>query len=127
MDFGTSYRQRLLVVVYTVRGETTRIISARTAPVMSVSVMKKKVTEFPFESARRITPVEVEAATKAVKEQFDIESPKRGRPPKDENERYEPVSIRLHPKVIEWANKEAEKRGVGYQTIINEALLRLTL
>jgi len=28
---GTSYRQRLLVVVYTVRGETTRIISARTA------------------------------------------------------------------------------------------------
>lgn len=28
---GTSYRQRLLVVVYSVRGEVTRIISARIA------------------------------------------------------------------------------------------------
>ena len=85
--------------------------------------MKKKVTEFPFESARRITAIEVEAATIAVKEQFGIELPKRGRPPKDESERYEPVSIRLHPKVIEWAKQEAASRGVGYQTIINEALL----
>ena len=89
--------------------------------------MKKKVTEFPFESARRITTQEVEAATKAVKEQFDIEPTKRGRPPKDESERYEPVSIQLHPKVIEWAKQKAQERGVGYQTIINEALLKLTL
>ncbi len=94
---------------------------------MSVSVMKKKVTEFPFESARRITTEEVEAATKAVKEQFDIEPPKRGRPSKDDSERFEPVSIRLHPKVIKWAKEEAEKQGVGYQTMINEALLRLTI
>jgi len=40
---------------------------------------------------------------------------------------FEPVSIRLHPKVIKWAKEEAEKQGVGYQTVINEALLRLTL
>ena len=89
--------------------------------------MKKKITEFPFESARRITAVEVEEAREAVKEQFGIELPKRGRPSKDDSERYEPVSIRLHPKVIEWARKEAAKQGVGYQTVINEALLRLTL
>ncbi|MDZ4876973.1 MAG: hypothetical protein CLLPBCKN_006408 [Chroococcidiopsis cubana SAG 39.79] len=49
--------------------------------------MKKKVTEFPFASARRITPQEVAAAGEAVKEQFGIEPPKRGRPAKDENER----------------------------------------
>lgn len=87
--------------------------------------MKKKITEFPFESARRITDTEVAAATETVKAQFGIEPPKRGRPVKDDNERYEPVSIRLHPKVIRWARKEAERRGVGYQTVINEALLEI--
>ena len=93
--------------------------------VMSVDVMKKKITEFPFESARRITDSEVSTATEAVKVQFGIKLPKRGRPAKDDNERYELVSIRLHPKVIRWARKEAEKRGVGYQTVINEALLEI--
>ena len=48
---------------------------------------------------------------------------KRGRPAKDEEEKYEPISIRFHPKIIAWAKKEAEKRGIGYQTVINEALL----
>ena len=81
--------------------------------------------EFPFESARRITADEVVAATQAVKAQFGIEPPLRGRPAKDESEKYEPVSIRLHPKVIKWARKEAEARGVGYQTVINEALLNI--
>lgn len=85
----------------------------------------KKITEFPFESARRITADEVAAARIAVKEQFDIDPPKRGRPAKDDSQRYEPVSIRLHPKVIEWAKEEAQRRGVGYQTVINEALLQL--
>lgn len=94
---------------------------------MSVFVMNKKVTEFPFEEARRITAKEVAAARIAVKEQFDIEPPKHGIPTKDESERYEPVSIRLHPKVIKWAKEEAQRRGVGYQTVINEALLKLTL
>lgn len=91
---------------------------------MSDHVMKKKVTEFPFESARRITADEVAAARIAVKEQFDIDLSKRGRPAKDGSEKYEPVSIRLHPKVIQWAKEEAQTRGVGYQTVINEALLR---
>jgi uncharacterized protein (DUF4415 family) len=88
--------------------------------------MKKKITEFPFDSARRITVQQVAAAEEAVREQFGIESPKRGRPVKEESERYEPVSIRLHPKVMEWAKEEAAERGVGYQTVINEALLKLT-
>lgn len=85
--------------------------------------MNPKVTEFPFKSARRITALEVTAAEEAVREQFGIEKPLRGRPPKEESERYEAVSIRLHPKVIEWAKQEAALRGVGYQTIINEVLL----
>lgn len=85
-----------------------------------------KKTEFPFQSARRITPEEVIAAEKAVKEQFGIEVSKRGRPPKDETAKYEAISIRLHPKVIQWAKTEANKRGVGYQTVINETLLSFT-
>lgn len=124
---GTSYQQRVLVIVYTGKGESIRIISARKATPMSGGVMKKKIPEFPFASARRITAQEVTAAEEAVREQFGIEPPKRGRPAKDESERYEPVSIRLHPKVIEWAKEEAAEQGVGYQTVINEALLKLTL
>lgn len=87
--------------------------------------MKKKVTEFPFKSARRITPEEVSAAKKAIKEQFDIDLPEREPCSKDSSDRYESISIRLHPQVVEWAKKEAEARGVEYQTIINEALLKI--
>lgn len=35
----------------------------------------------------------------------------------------EQQSIRLNPKVLAWAKKEAQRRGIGYQTVINEALL----
>jgi uncharacterized protein (DUF4415 family) len=48
---------------------------------------------------------------------------KRGRPAKSEDEKYELISLRLHPKVLAWAREEAQKRGIGYQTIINEILL----
>ena len=88
--------------------------------------MNNKLTEFPFESARRITAQEVAKATIAVKEQFNIEPPKRGRPALYESEKYKAVSIRLHPRVIAWANKEARRRGIGYQTVINKVLLKLT-
>jgi len=50
--------------------------------------------KFKFEKARRITP-------------------------KSETEKYQPISIRLHPQVIAWAQAEAKKRGVGDRTIIN--------
>ena len=89
--------------------------------------MKKKATEFPFESARRITEQEVLEAQAAVREQFGIETPKRGRPPNGRKGQSEHVSIRLHPKVIEWAKEEGKKRGIGYQTVINEELLRLAV
>jgi hypothetical protein len=49
---------------------------------------------------------------------------RRGRPPKSKEEKYRPTHIFFHPKVIEWAKAEAEKRGVGYQSVINETLLQ---
>ncbi len=82
--------------------------------------------EFPFAKARKITPEEVMAAEKAIKEQFGIDASRVGRPPKNETEKYQAISIRLHPQVIAWAKAEAKKQGVGYQTIINEALLKIS-
>ncbi|MBE9008712.1 BrnA antitoxin family protein [Pseudanabaenaceae cyanobacterium LEGE 13415] len=80
-------------------------------------------SEFPFEKARRVTPEEKQKFRSAIADQFGIKLKKRGRPTKEEGEKYEPISIRLHPKVLAWAKAEANKRGIGYQTVINEVLL----
>ena len=83
--------------------------------------------DFPFAAARRITSEEVAAAKLAVKAQFGIEPGKRGRPPKPGDQKYEAVSIRLNPQVLLWAKAEGDRLGVGYQTVINEALLKLSI
>lgn len=84
----------------------------------------KKVSEFPFNRARRVTAREVEAARKAIEAKLDVKRPRRGRPPKGDDDKYTPVSIRLHPRVLAWAKRQAKKRKLGYQTIINETLLK---
>lgn len=48
---------------------------------------------------------------------------KIGRPRKKEADKYKKVCIRLHPDVFERAKAEAARRGIGYQSIINETLL----
>ena len=78
---------------------------------------------FPFEKARRVTARETEAARKAIEKKLGAKRPRRGRPPKG-TAKYQPVSIRLNPKVLIWAKQEAKRRGVGYQTVINETLLK---
>jgi predicted DNA binding CopG/RHH family protein len=80
-------------------------------------------TEFPFANARRISESEVIAAEKAIKQQFGINLTQRKSSLKNEIENYQSISIQLHPKIITWAKAEAEKKGVEYQTIINEVLL----
>jgi uncharacterized protein (DUF4415 family) len=79
--------------------------------------------DFPFEKARRISPKEVAQARKAIEDRTGKPRRARGRPLKSQNEKFKPTSIRLHPKVLAWAKRQAKKRGVGYQTIINEILL----
>jgi uncharacterized protein (DUF4415 family) len=83
----------------------------------------KNSNGFPFDKARRITERELAGARKAIEGKTGIPRPLRGRPAKSEGDKYQPTSIRLHPKAIAWARREARKRGVGYQTIINEVLL----
>jgi len=70
-----------------------------------------------------VTAREVESARKAIEAKLGRKRPGRGRPPKGAA-KYKPVSIRLHPRVIAWAKREAKKRHLGYQTIINEVLLK---
>ncbi len=85
-----------------------------------------RTRRFNFANSRRVTPEEVEAARRGIEEKLGIKRPPRGRPPKKEKNRYKAISIRLHPKVLYWAKQQAKRRGVGYQTVVNEALLKLT-
>ena len=83
----------------------------------------KNTKNFPFEKARRITTREVTAARKAIEKKIEMKRKIRGRPAKG-LQKYVPTSIRLHPKILTWAKKEAKKRGIGYQTVINESLIK---
>jgi len=85
----------------------------------------KRIKEFPFHRARRVTPAEVEMYRKAIEEKLGVKRPPRGRPPKKISERSCAVSIRLDPRILKWARAEAKRRGLGYQTVINQALLKI--
>jgi hypothetical protein len=82
-----------------------------------------KSREFPFDKARPVTARELALARKAIENKTGVPRSSRGRPPKDMLDKYLATSIRLHPKAIAWAKREAKKRGIGYQTVINEVLL----
>lgn len=84
----------------------------------------KRSEEFPFERARRATPEEIARFRRAIEEKLGVKRKPRGRPPKKVAEKYHPVAIRLHPKVLRWAKSQGRKRGLGYQTVINELLLK---
>ena len=84
----------------------------------------KKRNEFRFEKSRRVTPEETERFRRAIEQKLGTKRPSRGRPPKTPDEKFEPISIRLHPLALAWARQEAKRRGVGYQTVINEVLLK---
>lgn len=82
---------------------------------------------FPFERARRIASADVEENRKAIEAFTGKPRAKRpGPPPTPAAQKHKPVSIRLHPAVLKWAKKEAMKRGIGYQTVINQVLLKET-
>jgi predicted DNA binding CopG/RHH family protein len=82
------------------------------------------VPEFDFSRARRITPTERRMYRQALKNTFGVEMPRRGRPEKEAHLKYQDIHIKIHPKALLWAKSKAKKKGVGYQTIINEVLLK---
>ena len=91
--------------------------------------MKKKyddmeVPEFDFSKARRITPAEVARYRKAYENTFGVPPPVRGRPAKLPHLKYRDIHLKIHPVALKWAKAKAKKQGVGYQTVINETLLK---
>ena len=87
----------------------------------------KNIKEFPFEKSRRITKKEVSVARKAIEKATGKERKARGRPIKIEKDKYIPISIRLHPRILKWVKKEARARKIGYQSIINEILMKRSI
>lgn len=84
----------------------------------------KNTRGFDFLRSRPVTGREVETARKAIEKKLGVKRPSRGRPPKGLANKYRPVHIRLHPKALQWARREANRRKIGYQTVINEVLLQ---
>jgi hypothetical protein len=85
----------------------------------------KSTDVFPFEKAKRVSPLDVEKGRRAIEKLTGKPRLKRkGRPPKAGSEKYVPVSIRLHPLALAWLKDQAKKKSVPYQTIINELLLK---
>ena len=87
----------------------------------------EKEKEFPFSRARRVTPAEHRSLRKAYKNTFGVYPPRRGRPPKKVDEKFQDVHIKIHPTALKRIKAEAKKKGVGYQTVINEILLKHAL
>lgn len=86
----------------------------------------KSTKEFPFDRARRVTSSEVAKGRRAIAKATGRPRVKRtGRPPKSSKEKFVPISIRIHPTALSWLKKEAKKRAIPYQSIINEVLLKL--
>jgi len=83
------------------------------------------LTETQLQGMRRVTPEQHEKFCKALENTFHRPFPPRlGRPPKAVDEKYRDIHLKLHPKAFHWAQREAKRRGIGYQTVINEILLR---
>lgn len=83
-----------------------------------------EMREFDFSKARRITAAERRMFRQAYKNTFGVPMPRRGRPPKQSEHKYHDVHMKIHPKALKWAKARARQRRIGYQTVINEILLK---
>jgi uncharacterized protein (DUF4415 family) len=84
-----------------------------------------KTSKFIFTDPQRPSNEKRQFFKKAFKNTFGyLPPPRRGRPEKEAEDKYQDIHIKLHPRALKWARGIAKKRGVGYQTIINETLLR---
>ena len=86
----------------------------------------KSTNQFPFKKARRISSRELASYRKAIEQKTGKKRPlRRGRPPKAADDKYVPISIRLHPIALRWLKAQAKKLDVPYQTIIHCMILRM--
>jgi uncharacterized protein (DUF4415 family) len=92
--------------------------------------MKKRLSDeeflakkFDFSKARRVTPEEHARFKEALSKPPKI----IGRPRKPPEEKFVPIYIKLDPRIVRWAKREAKRRHLGYQTLLNQELLRLAV
>lgn len=84
--------------------------------------MKKKTNnKYDLNSWNHSSEAELKSYKKAIEKKLGI---KLGPPFKKAEEKYIPTYIKLNPKVVKWAKREALKKGIGYQTVINNELLK---
>jgi len=83
-----------------------------------------ELTKKDLKHMRRVTPEEHARFRQAYINTFEKEPPVRGRPAKAPHQKYKDIHIKLHPKALHWAQAEAKRRGIGYQTLINDILLK---
>jgi len=81
--------------------------------------------EVDWSKARRATPAETKKNRKAIEAKLGVKRGPRGRPRKPPGEKLQSLTLRLDPRVISWARREAKRQHVGYQTILNQTLLRI--
>jgi predicted DNA binding CopG/RHH family protein len=77
-----------------------------------------------YKKGRHFTDEERAKFADAYRNTFHKEPPRVGRPFKYENLKLKPISIRLHPHVIRWAKKKAQEKSMGYQSFLNDFLMR---
>jgi hypothetical protein len=85
--------------------------------------MKKKTTndKYDLKNWTHSSAVELKSFKKAIEKKLGV---KLGPPFKKAEEKYIPTYIKLNPKIVKWAKREALKKGIGYQTVINNELLK---
>ena len=84
--------------------------------------MKKKTTrKNDLSHWMHSSDAELKSYKKAIEKKLGV---KLGPPFKSADEKYIPTYIKLNPKIIKWAKKVALKKGIGYQTVINNELLK---
>lgn len=82
------------------------------------------LTDAQLRAMRPATAEELDLGRRAIENTLGVRRPLRvGRPTKYPSGKLAGVYIRLHPKVLEWAKREAKRRHVGYQTFLSEWLL----
>jgi hypothetical protein len=86
--------------------------------------MNNKDQYFEGRRWRKVTPEEVESSRRAIENTFGIKRLLRGRPPKHPHLKYRDIHLKIHPAAFAWARAEAHRRGIGYQTLINQILLK---
>ena len=114
LRLGRAATGRVLTAAYTVRrradGERIRIISARRGSRKERAALRQR---------RRIDFSDIPEASSA-----QLRAMRRvGRPPLG-TEARRLIAIRIDPQVLDAVRREAKRRGVGYQSLINDLLAK---